>query len=401
MRILHVIGDSDYGGGSRIITAVAAASQRAGHPTTVLTTVPRFQAVLRAEGVGVLDRDWVRRRPNPWVDLRGVLALAAHLRADDVDVVHTHTTRGGLLGRLAARLAGVDVVIHTAHGFAVAEDDPAWKQWAYFAVERRAARWGHYLVAVSEHHGRWGRDVGLRPRVELRVIANGVPDPWAETPGPTGPAASPPLVLHFGRLAQGKGIDVLLHAFRDLSAAWPDPEAPRLVVAGDGPLLAPGQDQARDLGIDDRVDWLGHRDDLPALLAAARVVVLPSLREGLSLAVLETMAAGRPIVATSLGGNVEALDGGRCGRLVPAGDVAALTAALRAVLDDPAGAEAMGAAARQHYVDTYRLDRMVGRYLALYEEALDAVRRTVARPADSPWPSAPPHAAAQTTRGPR
>lgn len=369
MRILHVIGDSDYGGGSRVITAIAAAAHHAGHDTTVLTTVPRFQEVLGAHGVAVLDRDWVRRRPNPWVDARGVLALAAHLRAADVDVVHTHTTRGGLLGRLAARLAGVEVVIHTAHGFAVAEDDPAWVQRAYFAVERRAARWGHYVVAVSEHHGRWGHARGLRPRVALRVIANGVPDP-GHPPRPVGPpSTAAPVVLHFGRLAQGKGIDVLLASFRALLDGWPGEPAPRLVIAGDGPLLATERARAETLGIDDHVAWLGHRDDLPALLAAAQVVVLPSLREGLSLALLETMAAGRPVVATSLGGNLEALDGGRCGRLVPPADAVALTVAVRELLGDSPAAEALGAAARRRYVATYRLERMVDDYLALYEEA--------------------------------
>ncbi|MFA9430142.1 glycosyltransferase [Egicoccus sp. AB-alg2] len=375
MKILHVIGDSDYGGGSKIICQVAEASQRAGHRVEVLTTSPRFQQVLRDAGVAVLDRDWVRRRPDPWTDVRGVTGLTRHLRRGGYDLVHTHTTRGGMLGRLAAHRAGTPVIVHTAHGFAVAETDAGWKQRTYFALERLAARWCHYVVAVSGHHGRWAADYGVQPRIALRVIPNGVPDLPVVVPPPQPPAVAgdAPRLLHFGRIAGGKGIDVLLVALARVRAALPADARPHLWVAGDGPALDAERARAAALGLAGAVTWLGHRDDLPALLQAADVVVLPSLREGLSLALLEAMAAGRPIVASALGGNVEALDHGRCGALVPPDDADALASTMADLLAQPARAAELGVAARGRYLDVYRLERMLDDYLALYAEAAAAV----------------------------
>lgn len=375
MRILHVIGDSEYGGGSRVIEAIAVGAQQRGHEVEVLTTAPRFQEVLSARNIAVLDRDWIRRAPHPWVDARGVTALASHLRRGSYDLVHTHTTRGGLLGRLAARLAGTPAVVHTAHGFAVAEADAGWKRRAYFAVERRAAPWGDFIVTVSDHHRAWAEAERLRPRTALRSIPNGVPDPLPDGDGcrPTPPLpevdGSRTTLLHFGRIAGGKGIDVLLAALREVHDALRPRERPLLLVAGDGPILQQERGRAAAYGLASHVRWLGHRDDLPALLARADLVIFPSLREGLSLALLEAMAAGRPIVATSLGGNAEALAGGACGRLVPPGDPRALATGILELIDDPARAAAAGRAARSRFERTYRLEQMVQRYMDLYEEA--------------------------------
>ncbi|MTV24477.1 glycosyltransferase family 4 protein [Nitriliruptoraceae bacterium ZYF776] len=367
VKVLHVIGDSEFGGGSRVILAVAAGARDAGHEVEVLTTDARFQEALEARGIRVVDRDWVRRQPHPVRDARGVAALTRYLRQGRHDLVHTHTTRGGVLGRLAGHRAGTPIVVHTAHGFAVAERDARWKQRAVFAVERVAARWCDHVVAVSHHHARWAADEGVRPRGSLRVIPNGVP-----APAPAGPLPLPgrrgPIVVHVGRIAPGKGVDVLLDAFTDLRRGDGQGADAHLVVAGDGPAMPALTEQARLLGLGDDVTWLGHRDDVPAVLAAADVVVLPSLREGLSLALLEAMAAARAIVATDLGGTAEALVGGRAGVLVPPGDAGAVTAALRELLADPDRRTRLAARALAEFEARYRLERMVGAYRDLYAE---------------------------------
>lgn len=368
MRILHVIGDSAFGGGSMVITDIATGARTAGHDVAVLTTDARFQQVLHDAGIGVVDLDLVRRRPHPVRDTTGVVRLARLLRSERIDLVHTHTTRGGVLGRAAARLAATPRVIHTAHGFAVAERDAAWRRWGCFAVERVAARWCDHVVTVSEHHGRWAHDAGVRPRHGIVVVPNGARDlgrhdlATSEGDVAAGPRRDAPTLVHVGRIAHGKGIDVLLTALAGLDGV----RAPRLLVAGDGPALEASRSQARQFGLEGRVDWLGYRDDPGDVLASGDVVVLPSLREGLSLALLEAMSSGRPIVASDLGGNAEALDGGRCGVLVPPGDAAALRDAIRALLDDPARAAHLGAAARRRFVATYGRDRMVAAYVALY-----------------------------------
>lgn len=371
MKMLHVVGDSGFGGGSRVILAIAAGARDAGHDVTVLTTDPRFEAILADAGITVLAEDWVRRRPHPWHDLRGVTALQRHLQHERYDVVHTHTTRGGVLGRLSAHRAGTPTVLHTAHGFAVAEHDAAWKQAAVFAVERVAAGWCDHIVTVSHHHARWATARGVRPHGSLRVIPNGVPDVFATTSDRSRSRRGPTLV-HVGRLAHGKGIDVLLEAVAILRRTAGSSAGVHLVVAGDGPASAELHALADHLGVTTAVTWLGHRDDVGAVLAAADVVVLPSLREGLSLALLEAMAAGRPIVATNLGGTAEALAGGRGGVLVPPGDVVAVARAVGRLLDEPTRADAMGRRARELYEADYRLERMVSDYVALYAEVAAA-----------------------------
>jgi glycosyltransferase involved in cell wall biosynthesis len=221
--------------------------------------------------------------------------------------------------------------------------------------------------AVAAH---WERDLGV-PRDKLRVVPNGIP----LAPYEHGPSASPPeglladpagrpTVLTAARLDAQKGLPHLLEAAAGLPAA-------RFVVAGDGPERAALEAHARRLGLDGRLRFLGYRSDIPALLAACELVVLPSLFEGHPLALLEAMAAGRPVVATAVGGVPEIVDHGVTGLLVPPADSAALGAAIGALLADPARARAMGAAGRAKAEREFSARVMVERLTRVYDEVLD------------------------------
>jgi glycosyltransferase involved in cell wall biosynthesis len=172
------------------------------------------------------------------------------------------------------------------------------------------------------------------------------------------------LFVAVGNLVPRKGHRVLIQALAPLTT--PDLPGWRLAIAGRGRQKEPLQQLASELGIADRVHLLGHRDDVPDLLAAADVFVMPSLWEGLPLAILEAMFAGKPVVASAISGIPEAITSGEQGLLVPGGDVAALSAALREMLVDPARRTAFGEAGRRRAEAEFTIAHMTDAYERLY-----------------------------------
>jgi glycosyltransferase involved in cell wall biosynthesis len=289
-------------------------------------------------------------RPRP-TDAAAVLHLRRAFR--DADVVHAHGLRAGaqsVLARAGLRgraRPGLVVTVHNAPpagGAAAAA--------VYLALERIVARGADLVLCVSSDLERRmianrARRVG-RAVVPAAVPAPSVPAPSVSLPGSmlAARAAGRPVVLAVGRLAPQKGFGTLL----DAAASWRDPEpSPVVMIAGDGPLAASLRARATALGVD--VVFLGHRDDVPALLAAVSVFVLPSRWEGQPLVLQEALRAGTAIVATQVGGVPDLTSapdpmGGPAALLIPPGDPAALAAAVQAVLTDPALATRLRAAAR-------------------------------------------------------
>lgn len=368
MRILHVVGDSGFGGGARVILSLATAATAAGHDVEVLTTDSAFAAAAREAGLAVWDIDVIRRPIRPAFDLAGALRLARRLRTRPVDLVHTHTSKAGIVGRWAAHRAGVPIVVHTVHGFSFHEATPAPVVRAVAAVERRAARWCDAVVTVSEFHRDWAVRLGIDRPPHLRAIPNGVVEERARPSGSTvadGLAHDGPLLVSTGRVVAGKGLEELVDAVAALAPRHPDL---RLAVVGEGDLEAELRTRAETTGVADRVTFTGFREDVGDVLAAATAVVLPSHREGMSIAVLEAMAAGVPLVASSIASNREVTEDGALAVLVPPGDVTGLVRAIEEVLDHPSAAAERAERARFRFRRLYSAPAMADAYLALYEE---------------------------------
>jgi glycosyltransferase involved in cell wall biosynthesis len=291
--------------------------------------------------------------------------LAVMMRRRRVDVVHSHEFTMGVYGAAAARLSGRGHVI-TMHG-----NQKMTRRWRRRAALRAAFRFSDAVVAVSQDTKRdLDHRLGLAPSV-VRVVPNGVSVPLGDRDvvrRELGVRPGELLILASGSLVERKGHAVLIRALASLgSLNW------RLAVAGQGREQEALVELGATLGVADRVHILGFRDDMPNLLAAADVFAMPSLWEGLPLALLEAMAVGKPIVASATSGIPEAVTAEREGLLTAPGDVTALAAALERVLRDAPLRERLGAAAMARVATEFSFDSMVRAYEGLY---LDAVKRS-------------------------
>lgn len=289
---------------------------------------------------------------GPRAQWRGGRAAGAWARRAGADLLHGHGLRRAPLYALAARRAGLPLVV-TLHNL-VPADTPA----PVRAALRLALASARRVVAVSDAVA--ASAAGWVPDERLRVVRNGVDlAPFDDLPDRDdarrrlGWPAETPVVLCVARLAPEKGLDLLADAVRAGIA--------RIVVAGEGPERA----RLEALGL----ELLGERDDVPLLMAAADLVCVPSRAEGLGLAAIEAMAAARPVVATRVGGLPEVVEDGVGGALTPAGDPEALTTALRALLADPGRAAAMGEAGRARARERFGLAPMRAATRAVYAEA--------------------------------
>jgi glycosyltransferase involved in cell wall biosynthesis len=371
LKVLHVVGDSKFGGVATIILGLCRTAQEEGWEPDVLCTDPAVQKAVRQQGLGVVDLDVIRRPIRPVWDLGGLFRLRAFLRRQPYHIVHTHTSKGGFVGRLAARLAGVPIVVHTAHGFAFHEHSPAAVRRLYTGLERLASRWCDRIVSVSEFHRDWALQLKICGPEHIVAIPNGI------VPAARSPQFSPAelrrqlrvgpedmLILSVARLASDKGLNFLIEAVGML----PQTGRIHLAIAGDGPARDRLLRMAGALDGSRPVHFLGFREDIGDLLAACDVVVLPSLREGLSISLLEAMAAGKPIIATAIGSQREVAAHGEMACLVPPADATALKDAILRLARDSVLRVRLAANAQAIYGSDYTEERMLRDYRRLYLE---------------------------------
>jgi glycosyltransferase involved in cell wall biosynthesis len=295
--------------------------------------------------------DW-HHEVHPLDDARCLLRLARLLRREEFDVVHTHSSKAGLVGRLAARLAGSRAtVVHHVHGWSFNPLQGEAGRRATVWLERLAARPGFLLLACSEATSAEGRIEGIGRDEDRRVVHYGIERKVLLRRRPRGAirrrlglAPRDLLVLQLGNLKPQK--DPLTFARAAVRAGKSLPRA-RFWMAGDGPLRGETLALARAGGLATRFRVLGWRRDVPDLLAAADVLVLTSRFEGLPLAVLRAMTAGLPVVATAVNGTPEAVRHEETGLLVTPGDDAATASAIVRLGRDPALRRRLGRAARE------------------------------------------------------
>jgi glycosyltransferase involved in cell wall biosynthesis len=306
-------------------------------------------------------------------DLRAAAALWR--LAAGYDVVHTHTAKAGVLGRLAARARGVPVVVHTIHGFPVHSGMSGPVRQALLAVERRAARCADRIVAVCDANASEALALRIATPDQLAVVVSGVPT-QAVAAGDRARGRAALDLPEDARVAgtvtrlmeQKAPLDFVAAARRIVGA---DPAAHVLLI-GDGPLRA---ETERAAAGEPRIHLLGFRDDIPDLLAAIDVVVFSSLWEGLGRALTEAVLAARPVVATAVNGVPDLVVDGQNGYLVPPGRPDLLAERTLAVLALPDRGASLGAAGAARIRGRFDVTEMVAGIDELYRQALAARSR--------------------------
>jgi glycosyltransferase involved in cell wall biosynthesis len=315
-----------------------------------------------AAGVRFIPLQSVRRPISPWRDLAGLLELARLLRRERPDILHASSSKAGVLGRLAGFVARVPVRIFTVHGWAFA---------AHSGFSSRLYRWADRLVkplttvtiCVSERELEAGLAAGTCVSERTVVIPNAVDVESAPRSSPA--ERERPLILAVGRLKAPKDFPTLIRALSGLR-----PDSFEAVIVGEGPDRPRLEEEIEALGLSGRVRLAGERRDVPELLAAADVFVLPSASEGLPVSVLEAMAAGLPVIASRVGGVPEQVSDGETGLLVEPGDPSELTAALDRLIADPSLRRRLGAAGRARAEQAFDLDPFRRAHVELYSREL-------------------------------
>lgn len=371
-RILHLISSLHVGGAGRLLVTNAAGIQRHGFESHVAYLTPRADLVpeLQAWGLDPVGLDHKRRLDGP----RTVARLVRLIRQHRIDLVHTHLLLDRVLGGLAAALCRRPVIttLHTGGEGQRLRGRHRFEDWVGRLQTRR-------FLAVSEAVAAFQIETRGLPAERIEVLHSGVsverfdreldPDRAVTLRRELGLGSADPVLVHVGRLAREKGQRYLIPMMRHVVERWP---RTALLLVGEGDERREIDTRAQSLGLDRSVVLAGTRSDVPEILALADVFCFPSEPgEGLGLALLEAMAAGKPVVASDVPALAEVVADRRSGFLVPVGDSEALAAAVLDLLAHPDRGRAMGRAGRTIIEELFSAERAVARLVAIYRAVLE------------------------------
>lgn len=387
VRILHVITRLVVGGAQEN-TLLTVAHLDPAHYCADLACGPGGSSEgslgdrARQLGIAFVEITNLVREPHPIKDLLAFLQLYLLIRRNRYDIVHTHTTKAGLLGRMAARAAHVPIIVHTPHGHAFHGYLGPTGSRLLVAMERALSRITARIICLTQSEQQDHLRLGVGRADQLAVIHSGVDiqritAARVDASGKRRELGLPltcPLVGCVARLVPVKGHETLIRAVPAVLEKVPDAT---VVLVGDGPQREALRQEVHRLRLERHVRFLGLRGDVPELLALFDVVVVPSLNEGMGKVAVEAMAAGRPVVGSCVVGIQDVVEDGRTGLLVSPGDPRALAHAMIRLLGRPDLREAMGNAARLRATQ-FDIAKMIVLLSQLYEEMGNLLQRRVA-----------------------
>jgi len=313
---------------------------------------------------------------HPLKDLMALMNLICFLKKSPYHIVHTHNSKAGFLGRLAAKLAGTNVIIHTVHGFAFHDQEPLYRQTLFRNLERLASRWCDKMIFISQPLIDWA----LRERIVgeekiLRVYSGIELDLFRPVTGERKNIIRKKWKLKqndavigiVSKLWDGKGHAVLINAFKELKK---EIKNARLVIVGEGYLYDELVRMVDMHCLKDSVLFTGFQMDVSEIISTFDVAVLPSFFEGMGRVLLEAMSMEKPVVASRVGGIPDLLEHGINGFLVKPGNVEELTEALKKILTDKRLAESMGKQGRKKIREQFSADVMAQSIQKLYRDLL-------------------------------
>ena len=402
VRILHIITRMVRGGAQENTLGSVTRIHGEGWESVLVTghavgPEGSLEPECLASGVRMIHARNLVRELSPKQDFRALQDLKAILRKHRPHLVHTHTSKAGILGRIAAKSCGVPVVIHTPHGHVFHSYESRVKTDLFIRAERWCASRANRLIALTENEKREHLELGIGTPEQWTVIHSGVDfRPFESARGERervraelGMSREHSVVGTVGRLVPIKGQRYLLEAYALVAAKRPGVE---LLLVGDGELREElvGQALALKLGViqhdrrtqagpeSPRVHFTGLRGDVPRLISAMDVFALPSLNEGMGRVLVEAMAMGLPCVASSVSGIPDVVEHGVTGLLHPPKDAPAIARALGELVDTPERAREMGRRGQARAVPGFSVENMVQRLENLYREEL--ARKGIAAP---------------------
>jgi glycosyltransferase involved in cell wall biosynthesis len=356
IHVLHAITRLTLGGSSENTVASCVALARAGYRCTLATSFGESEAAslddARRRGCRIVDVSSLGRELAPLADLASLHQLVRLMGGERPAIVHTHTSKAGFVGRLAARIARVPGVIHQPHGHIFYGYYGAGRTALFVGLERLAAKWTDRIITLTERGTEEHLARGIGRRAQYVSVPSGVPTerlrasapPRAEARRHLGLDQSAFVIMGLGRLIRIKGFDLAVRALPRISGAIP---TARLLLVGDGPERPALEALAASLRVADRLRMTGETTDVASHLAAADAVVVPSRNEGMGRVLVEAMALGRPVVATAVGGIPAVIADAGCGRLIAPDNPEALADALVELGRDAGLRRKLGEAGRQ------------------------------------------------------
>ncbi len=364
VRIAYIVTRADPVGGAQIhVRDLAAAMKEHGHSATVITSGQGpFVDDLRAQKTPVVVLEHLSVPISPVRDFRALREVRAALLELRPDVVATHSSKAGILGRLAGRSLHIPVV-STAHGWAFTSGVPPLQASMYRQFERIVGPLARKIITVSEFDRRLAINASILTADRIVTVHNGMPDVSPSLRAE--PARTPVRLVMVARFGAQKDHPTLFRALAGLmDQAW------ELDLVGEGPLKEETEALAATLGIADRVRFLGQRMDVAEILAGAQISLLVTNWEGFPLSILEAMRAGLPVIASAVGGVEESVRDGETGFSVPRGAVDHLRDRIGRLLADPALRAQMGTRGRTGFEQQFTLEHSVMKTLAVYAEVL-------------------------------
>ena len=389
VRILRVIARLNMGGPALHVAYLTAGLRERGYDTTLVAgSLARgedsMSFVADARDVEVVHIDELGREISPFRDLVATVRLARLIRRERPDILHTHTAKAGTVGRVAALLAGrraPRIVVHTFHGHVLRGYFGPLRSRFFRLLERRLAAHTTALVAVSPQVRDDLVALGIAPRerfvvirlgIELDERVAGAANGRLESRRYLGIAPGRFAVGWIGRMTAVKRTDDVLVAFKRLRDDGVDAV---LCMVGDGPDRAQLEQRAHELGVVRNTLFLGYQEDVAQFYAAFDALVLPSSNEGTPVSAIEALAAGRPVVATRVGGVPDVVEEGQDGFLVEPGDTDDLAKRLGQLARDPELRKRMGRAGRDRVLPRYAVERLVDDVDRLYRSLLESPAR--------------------------
>ena len=311
---------------------------------------------------------------SPWNDLRALWQLMKLIRREKYHIIHTHNSKGGILGRIAGWLCRTPIVIHTIHGFAFHDSEGPLRKRLFIFLERWTARMAHKLIAISEPLREWGSRLGIGKPEQYTKIYSGIEiekfriDVDVEAKRREFGILNDDMVFGLvAKLWDGKGHEIAIDALKIVRQKIPNA---KLVFVGEGYLQPKLEAHAKANGLDDQVIFTGFRTDIAELNAMLDVAILASDFEGMGRVLLEAMVMKKPVVATDVGGIPDVVDDGSTGFLIPVGDAEALADKVTELLLDSNLRDSMGEAGYKKITEQFSAATMVSKIVNVYEEQI-------------------------------